>query len=121
MTPPQAPGLEAACKSLKRSEPLSRHTSLAIGGPADYYAEIGTREELIALRKSVSAHPVPVFFLGAGSNVLVSDQGIRGLVIHLQGGLRQAVFDGTHVTAGAGAWMPTLVRQCAEHGLSGIE
>jgi UDP-N-acetylmuramate dehydrogenase len=113
--------LSAACKAFKLDEPLSKHTSLAIGGPADYYVEPHTREELIALRKVTESHQLPVFFLGAGSNILVSDRGVRGLVIHLQGGFRQAVFDGKTVKAGAGAWMPTLVRQCAERGLSGIE
>jgi UDP-N-acetylmuramate dehydrogenase len=121
MTASLADALRAACKSLKVDEPLSKHTSLAIGGPADYYADVSTREELIALRKALQAHPLPVFFLGAGSNLLVSDQGIRGVVIHLQGDFRKTFFEGPVVQAGAGAWMPALVKQCAEKGLSGIE
>src|SRR4051794_21206598 len=116
MTASLAESLQTACKTLKLQEPLSRHTSLAVGGPADYFADISNREELIALRPIVHEHQVPVFFIGAGSNLLVSDKGIRGLVIHLQGGFRQAVFDGTAVKAGAGAWMPTLSKQCAERG-----
>jgi UDP-N-acetylmuramate dehydrogenase len=121
MTSLLADNLRAACKSLKLNEPLSKHTSLAIGGPADYYADVSTREELIAVRQAVLANPVPVFFLGAGSNLLVSDKGIRGLVIHLQGAFREVVIDGAQVRVGAGAWMPALVKQCAERGLSGIE
>ncbi|OGR90979.1 MAG: UDP-N-acetylenolpyruvoylglucosamine reductase [Elusimicrobia bacterium RIFCSPLOWO2_01_FULL_59_12] len=113
--------LRAACKSFKLNEPLSKHASLAIGGPAEFYADVSTPEELIALHEIVKTHRVPVFFLGAGSNVLVSDRGVRGLVIHLQGVFRQAEFNGPVVKAGAGAWMPTLVKQCAEKGLSGIE
>lgn len=113
--------LKAACPFLRLQEPLSRHTSLAIGGPADYYADVSTRDELIALRRVLQKNPLPVFFLGAGSNVLVSDRGIRGVVIHLQGQFREAAFDGPLVAVGAGTWMPTLVKQCAERGLSGIE
>lgn len=113
--------LRAASPSIRLNEPLSKHTSLAIGGPADFYADVHTVGELITLRKVAQEHALPVFFLGAGSNLLVSDKGIRGLVIHLQGDFRKAEFEGPRVTVGAGMWMPTLVKQCAERGLSGIE
>lgn len=113
--------LTAACKSLRVKEPLSRHTSWAIGGPADYFAEVGSLRELQALRQVVSQHHLPYFFLGAGSNLLVSDRGIRGLVIHLLGDFRHISFNSPHVTVGAGAWMPTLSKQCAEKGLAGVE
>ena len=130
---PLAEDLRAACPGLKIQEPLSRHTSLAIGGPADYYADVNTLDELKAIRKVVTPSPppsptrgeggiaVPVFFLGAGSNLLVSDKGIRGLVIHLQGDFRKMEIEGTRVKVSAGALMPTVARQAAEHGLAGIE
>jgi len=113
--------LQAACALLRPNEPLSRHTSFGIGGPAEFYADVNTREELIALHRVLQEQPRPVFFLGAGSNLLVSDRGVRGLVIHLQGDFRQIRFDGERVWAGAAAWMPTLSKQCAERGLSGAE
>jgi UDP-N-acetylmuramate dehydrogenase len=113
--------LRGACPCFSSQEPLSRHTSLAIGGPADYYAEVMTVDELIALRKVVLQHNLPVFFLGAGSNLLISDRGIRGLVLHLQGQFRRIEFKGNLVNAGAAAMMPTLARQAAERGLSGLE
>jgi UDP-N-acetylmuramate dehydrogenase len=113
--------LRAACPCSSAQEPLSRHTSLAIGGPADYYAEVMTVDELMALRKVVLQHALPVFFLGAGSNLLVSDRGIRGLVLHLQGEFRRIEFKGNLVKAGAAAMMPMLARQAAERGLSGLE
>ncbi len=116
-----ADALRAACPSLRLQEPLARHTSLAIGGPADYYADVQTPSELIAIHKVLQEYPIPVFFLGAGSNLLISDKGIRGLVIHLQGEFRKIEINGPLVTVGAGAWMPTLVKQCAEKGLCGIE
>ncbi|HVO33544.1 MAG TPA: UDP-N-acetylmuramate dehydrogenase, partial [Elusimicrobiota bacterium] len=113
--------LQAACAMVREQEPLSRHTSLAIGGPADFYAEPHHRDELAGLRRLSLAKHLPVFFIGAGSNLLVADKGIRGLVIRLMGDFRQAAFDGEHVTVGAAVWMPALVKQAAEHGLSGIE
>ncbi len=113
--------LRAAFPPLKINEPLSKHTSLAVGGPADFYADVTTLDELVALRKVVAEYRIPVFFLGAGSNLLVSDKGMRALVIHLQGKFRQAMIQDTEVEAWAGMWMPTLVKQCAEKGLSGIE
>jgi len=113
--------LLSACPQLREHEPLARHTSFGIGGPADYFADVTSLEELIALRRAVTEFSVPVFFIGAGSNLLVSDRGIRGLVIHLQGDFRRITFDGTSVHSGAGAWMPVLAKQAAEHGLSGVE
>lgn len=113
--------LLTACPSLRRQEPLSRHTSFGIGGPADYYADVTTLVELKALRQVVTCHQVPTFFLGAGSNLLVSDLGIRGLVLHLQGDFRKVDFDGPRAHVAAGVWMPTLVKQAAERGLGGIE
>jgi UDP-N-acetylmuramate dehydrogenase len=116
-----AEDLRSACPSLRPQEPLSRHTSLAIGGPADYYADVHTLPELIALRRASQTHRLSVFILGAGSNLLVSDKGLRGLVLHLQGDFRKIDFQGTQVMAGAGAMMPTAAKQAADHGLSGIE
>jgi len=116
-----ADDLRYACHAVIPQEPLSRHTSLSIGGPADYYAEVATVEELIGLRRSVTLHKLPVFFLGAGSNLLVSDRGIRGLVIHLQGDFRRIEFKGNLVKVGAAAMMPAVAKQAAEKGLSGIE
>jgi UDP-N-acetylmuramate dehydrogenase len=113
--------LKAACASLKSDELLSNHTTLAIGGPADYFAEVSSRRELIALQKAAQTHSLPVFLLGGGSNLLVSDQGVRGLVIHLEGEFRQCVFEKERVTVGSAVWMPTLAKQCAERGLAGVE
>src|SRR5882724_10030608 len=110
--------LRAACSGVKAQEPLFKHTSLAIGGPADFYADVNTFSELVALRKVSQSHKLPVFFLGAGSNLLVSDRGIRGLVIHLQGDFKRTEFNGMKVKVGAGVFMPTLAKQAAEHGLS---
>src|SRR4029077_14222401 len=109
------------CPLLREKEPLSRHTSFGIGGSADYYVDINMRQELFALHELLRNHPLPVFFLGAGSNLLVSDRGIRGVVIHLQGDFRRIEFNENHVKVGAGVMMPALAKQAAERGLSGVE
>jgi UDP-N-acetylmuramate dehydrogenase len=113
--------LFTACAHLREQEPLSRHTSFGIGGPADYFADVTRLDELMALRRVAAEQKLPIFFIGAGSNLLVSDRGIRGLVIHLQGDFRSLVFEETTVRVGAGAWMPVLAKQAADHGLSGVE
>jgi len=113
--------LAAACAQLREREPLSRHTSFGIGGPADYFADVVRLEELIALRRIATEQKLPVFFIGAGSNLLISDRGIRGLVIHLQGDFRSIDFKGFTVRVGAGTWMPVLAKQAAAQGLSGVE
>jgi UDP-N-acetylmuramate dehydrogenase len=113
--------LQTACPGLRPQERMARHTSLAVGGPAEYFADVNTPAELMALHALVRRHQLSVFFVGAGSNLLVSDMGIPGLVIHLQGEFRQTDFEGETVFAGAGVWLPALARACAAKGLSGLE
>ena len=62
-------------------EPLARHTTFRIGGPADLYAAATTVEQLERLAELAAEHGIPITILGGGSNVLVSDAGVRGLVI----------------------------------------
>lgn len=66
---------------VRRTEPLSRHTTFGIGGPADLFLQVRDAESLKAAVAAAHEHEVPVFVLGSGSNVLVADGGIRGLVI----------------------------------------
>jgi UDP-N-acetylmuramate dehydrogenase len=113
--------LREAFPGLKTSEPLARHSSFAIGGPADFYADVETLTDLTALRRATADGSIPVFFVGSGSNLLISDKGVRGLVIHLQGEFRSIVFEESRVTVGAAAFMPVLSKQAADRGLSGVE
>lgn len=102
-------------------EPMSKHTTLAIGGPVDWYVELFNLDQLRALVQVAQRESHPLFFLGAGSNLLVDDSGIRGVVAHLRGEFEQLSFNGNLVRVGAGMFLPTLVRQCAEKGLGGME
>ncbi|MCM2303359.1 MAG: FAD-binding protein, partial [Elusimicrobia bacterium] len=114
--------LERAGLSALRDEPLSRHTSFKIGGPADAFVTARTREQAAASLKIAKAAGVPVFFLGWGSNLLVRDGGVRGLVLALGGDFERIEFPGPDlVRAGAAARVPQLVVSCAENGLSGLE
>jgi len=102
-------------------EPMCRHTSFRIGGPADLLVIPANLEDL---RKTVGFcidNQVPLFVMGSGTNLLVKDGGIRGVVAKLSGTLDHIRFDGDLVTAGSGARLAELSRQAMEHGLSGLE
>ncbi len=108
---------------IKTAEPLSRHSTWGIGGPADAYIEVHNLEEIRAIRKYGRDQNIPLFVVGWGSNILFSDEGFKGIVIRLKGEFENIEFiDGKNqVRAGAGVHLPKLVRRCAAKGLSGIE
>jgi UDP-N-acetylmuramate dehydrogenase len=103
------------------AEPLARHSTFAIGGPADFYVEVDTREQLAKVHRWAKDRKLPLFPIGQGSNLLVGDGGIRGVVARLRGDFEDMVFDGDRVAAGAGVMLPQLARECAKRGLSGAE
>lgn len=114
--------LERAGLSPLRNEPLSRHTSFKIGGPADAFVTATTRAQASLALSTTHAAGVPVFFLGWGSNLLVRDGGIRGLTLALGGDFEKIEFPGPElVRAGSAARVPQLVVSCAEKGLAGLE
>jgi UDP-N-acetylmuramate dehydrogenase len=95
-------------------------TTFRVGGPADWFIETRRQEEIVTALKLASAGGVPVTVLGGGSNVLVSDAGIRGLVIRLRGGeVRQP--DEHQVMADAAISINGLVRWTINHGCAGLE
>lgn len=102
------------------NEPLSRHTTFQIGGPCDVMVFPETAEALADVIRVCSEEDQPYFVLGKGSNVLVSDQGIRGVVISTER-LQHLTVDGTVVTASAGLSLINVSKACAELGLSGLE
>jgi len=103
------------------NEPMSKHTSFKIGGAADYFAVVANESDLRALLQWAQSTRTSVFFLGAGTNLLVSDKGVRGLVIQLGAGFRKVRVEGEKVVAGAGVKLSALLRRTLGLGLSGIE
>lgn len=111
-----------AVPSARLGEPLASKTTFKIGGPADAYVLAGSREELRAALLAARAASQPVFVLGWGSNLLVRDKGVRGLVVQLAAEFERIEFlQKDHVRAGAAVRVPALVLACAERGLSGLE
>lgn len=102
-----------------RDHPLREHTSLRIGGPADYYVRARTEDDLLGAIKVAREHELRVFLLGGGTNLLVSDRGIRGVVLH--NGWSETTVDGTLVTAASGTPLASVAAVAARSGISGLE
>src|SRR5262245_30062611 len=106
---------------VRRNEPMSRHTSWHIGGPADVYFSPRDRADLLAFLATLP-EGTPLFWLGLGSNLLVRDAGIRGVVIDTQSGLtRLERINDTTLTCEAGVPCARLARQCIKWGLAPAE
>ena len=110
---------------VKIAEPLARYTSMKIGGPADYFLEAQTVDALAQVLPLLRRYDTPVCLLGNGSNVLISDRGVRGGVIHLAGDFRKVEWfeEGNTVWAqvGAACALTQLVRTAARKGYAGLE
>jgi UDP-N-acetylmuramate dehydrogenase len=108
---------------LRENAPLARYTAARLGGPADALLNVRSRAELVQAMRFVWAYRLPYLILGGGSNVLVSDRGVRGLVILNRAGRvrfdEQA--DPPTVWAESGANFGKLARLAAARGLSGLE
>ena len=102
-----------------RNEPLARFTTIRVGGPADLFAEVHNLFELRALVRFARTRSVPYFILGRGSNLVISDAGIRGLVIHNRA--QQQRVDGDRLTADSGLPMAKAATVTKDAGLSGLE
>jgi UDP-N-acetylmuramate dehydrogenase len=106
---------------IRAAMPLAELTSFRIGGPADLFVAVEDESELMHAKAAAYRASVPCFCLGAGTNLLVSDRGMRGLVVRLGDGFGKIKIDGTKVVAGAGAAFGTLVQTVVERGLEGLE
>ena len=112
----------SAATLLRQDEPLARHTTLRVGGPADVYAEPATESDLATILKACAEWKVEVFVLGRGSNLLVRDGGFRGVVIRLsQPEFSRIEVAGTKLFCGAGAKQKDVAQAARRAGLSGVE
>lgn len=108
--------------SLRLYEPMRRHTTLKVGGPAQFWVEPGTVEGLARLVKHCCDEGIPLRLVGRGSNLLVRDGGIPGVVAHPSGGDFAALqVDGDTITAGAGVKFKALAAAAQSAGLGGFE
>ena len=103
------------------NEPMSGHTTLRLGGPADYLVFPRSAEEINAMFAEAGAYNLPVTVIGHGSNLLVLDGGIRGLVICIGKNMREITRNGRTITAQAGAMLGSVAAEAAEAGLAGLE
>ncbi|PIE54827.1 MAG: UDP-N-acetylenolpyruvoylglucosamine reductase [Dethiosulfovibrio peptidovorans] len=103
------------------NEPLKKHCTWKIGGPADMYLRPTSVQEVARATAFLDEAQVPWMVVGQGSNLLFDDLGFRGAVLEMRSGLSGIEFDGDRVTVGAGTWMPCLARATACAGLSGLE
>jgi UDP-N-acetylmuramate dehydrogenase len=103
------------------NESLSKHTWYQIGGPCDHYCIPKDVDDLKRIIDHCEKNKQPYFIHGKGSNLLISDSGIRGFVIDLSHACSFVKTDDTRLTVGAGFYMPKLVLECEKTGLGGIE
>lgn len=105
---------------LRRSEPLSRHSTFHVGGPADLFLTTHSAEELETTVRLAGAAGIPLKVLGSGANILPADAGVRGLVIRNVSRRFLLEADGNRVTVESGMVLPVLARRTARAGLDGL-
>jgi UDP-N-acetylmuramate dehydrogenase len=106
---------------VEASRPLADLTSFQIGGPADLFVTVENEDELMAAMAAADRHEIPAMCLGAGTNLLVSDRGIRGLVVKLGLSFSRIEIDDVKVTVGAAMQFGAMVETVVDRGLAGLE
>ena len=107
--------------ALVYDEPLCSHTTFKVGGKADAFLSVNSRETLVNAIKVCHEKEVPYYVLGNGSNVLVSDKGYRGLILSIGSQMAQMECDENGITVQAGAMLSLVARMAAKNGLTGME
>lgn len=105
---------------LKKDEPMSLHTSWQVGGPADYYLLPADRDELKEIVRFKNSTGLPLFVFGNGTNLLVRDGGIRGLVVQIGEPFSYICREGKLLRAGSGTPLTLLAQKAAKEGLRGL-
>ena len=106
---------------LLENEPMSKHTTYGIGGPAMAYITPKDRFDLSNILKFSTKNEIPVYFVGTGSNLLVADNGIEGIVLTPAKSLKQLEIKKNWVVAESGVMLGKLVKECIKHNLTGLE
>jgi UDP-N-acetylenolpyruvoylglucosamine reductase len=106
---------------VRRDQPIARLSTVRTGGTAQFFARAGSEAELLELLGWASAARAPVSVIGSGSNLLIADAGVAGLVLKLDRELARIDRDGALIVCGGGARLPAVAAQAARAGLTGIE
>lgn len=116
------PALADFSEITRLDEPLAPYTWMKIGGPAQYLIQPRTPEELVAVVKTCDETDIPIKLLGGGSNLLVRDAGVGGVVLRIYGEpFAKVEVNGDVVRAGAGAMLTTVISHTVNAGLAGME
>ena len=107
--------------SFLKNEAMAKHTSYGIGGPAKAYITPRDKDDLSQILQFANQHGIATFFVGSGSNLLVADEGIDGLVITLGKSLKHLEITGATVFAESGVMLGKMVKECIGLNLSGVE
>ncbi len=107
--------------TVSEQEPMSKHTSFSIGGPADFFVEPASVEEVKKVCQLANEEEIPCFVLGNGSNLLVSDDGIRGIVLHLGRNFSAISREDKVITVQSGALLSRVARTALDASLTGFE
>lgn len=108
-------------EDIKINEPMSKHTSFRVGGPAKIFLTVHSEEVLSRILIEVKERNLPYFMLGNGSNLLVSDQGYDGVMLYLGEEFAEIEVKGTGIRAGAAAFLGKVARKALEEELTGLE
>ena len=108
-------------ENVHTDEPMSRHTTFRIGGSADYFVKPGNADEVAAVIAVCREYNIPYFILGNGSNLLVSDDGYRGMIINIMDNMDSVTVDGRIITAQAGAMLVRVSVMARDNALTGLE
>jgi UDP-N-acetylenolpyruvoylglucosamine reductase len=106
---------------VQRDYPLARLTTVRTGGAGEYFARAGNSEALAGLQLWAGRQGLAVNVVGSGSNLLIADEGVRGLVVKLEGELADISVQGREMVCGGGARLPAIAARAAREGLAGIE
>jgi len=107
--------------SFLKDEAMAKHTSYRIGGPANAYITPRDKDDLSQILQFANQHGIATYFVGSGSNLLVADEGIDGLVITLGKSLKRLEITGATVFAESGVMLGKMVKECIGRNLSGVE
>ncbi len=107
--------------NISLNESLGRFTTFRIGGVADYLVEPADADDLLSIVKYCNSKSMPFYVMGNGSNILISDEGIRGVVINLEGGFNYIRNEDGIIVAGAGAKLAKFVDFCIQNNYAGVE